>query len=65
MYHKVLADEQIKKDKQLDNNNIDDKNTIKKDFKVHESAIPINLERSINKILIEKGINQPWSKRHA
>lgn len=38
---------------------------IKKDFKVHESAIPINLERSINKILIEKGINQPWSKRHA
>ena len=34
-------------------------------FKVHESAIPMHLERSINKILFEKKIKQPWSKRHA
>jgi hypothetical protein len=32
-------------------------------FKVHETYIPINLEQSINKILIGKGIKQPWSKR--
>lgn len=38
---------------------------ITENFKVHESAIPIDIERSINKILIEKRIKQPWSKRHA
>ena len=37
---------------------------IKENFKVHESAIPIDLEQSINKLLTEKRINQPWSKRY-
>ena len=38
---------------------------IQTDFKVNESKLPIDLERSINKILKEKNINQPWSKRHS
>jgi hypothetical protein len=38
---------------------------ITQNFNVHASAIPVHLEQSINKILIEKNINQPWSKWYA
>lgn len=38
---------------------------INDDYKVHKSKIPLKLEKSINKILKEKKIKQPWSKKHA